>query len=71
MRGGSDEIKNHPYFGDINWAALARKEIKPEFLPRINDAYDSGNFKNRGADFEIKIEADKPGTEHEHWAQEF
>jgi CRP-like cAMP-binding protein/tRNA A-37 threonylcarbamoyl transferase component Bud32 len=68
---GSAGIKNHAYFEDINWAALARKEVTPEFLPKIDDAFDSGNFKNRSADFEKKIEADKPGANHEPWAEEF
>ena len=68
---GSAGVKNHAYFDDVNWAALARKEVVPEFVPKIDDAFDSGNFKNRGADFEKKIEADKPGARHESWAEEF
>ena len=28
-------IKEHPFFKDIDWAKLLRKEIKPPFVPKV------------------------------------
>ena len=71
LKGRAQEVKNHPYFSDIDWGALARKEVKPDFIPRIDDAFDSANFKERNANFEKEIESDIQGTEHEEWASRF
>lgn len=32
---GSEVIKEHPFFKDIDWAKLQRKEIKPPFVPKV------------------------------------
>lgn len=34
---GFDEIKNHPWFKDINWEALYKKEVIPPFRPNVKD----------------------------------
>lgn len=34
---GIEEIKSHPWFADIDWVKLARKEIKPPFKPDLSD----------------------------------
>ena len=34
---GFDEIKNHPWFSDIDWDALYKKEIPPPFRPTVKD----------------------------------
>eukprot|EP00753_Platysulcus_tardus_P015385 PLAT4992.3.p1 GENE.PLAT4992.3~~PLAT4992.3.p1 ORF type:complete len:522 (-),score=297.61 PLAT4992.3:287-1852(-) len=32
--GGAAEVKSHPFFKGIDWAALVRKEVTPPHLPR-------------------------------------
>lgn len=33
----ADEIKNHPWFKDIDWDKLYRKEIEPPYRPSVKD----------------------------------
>ena len=40
---GALEIKSHPYFKNINWDALGRKEIPPPFKPDVKGADDTDN----------------------------
>ena len=64
-------MRNHPYFASIDWARLAAKAVTPDFKPTIDDAFDSGNFKQRGDYFEKTIEPDNASINHEPWAQDF
>ena len=32
---GAQEIKDHPFFEGIDWEKLARKEVKPTFIPSV------------------------------------
>ncbi|XP_063804664.1 ribosomal protein S6 kinase alpha-5 isoform X2 [Pseudophryne corroboree] len=41
---GSDEIKKHPFFQNINWDDLAAKKVPAPFQPIIKDELDVGNF---------------------------
>jgi len=41
---GAEEIKSHPWFSSIDWDALYKKEIRPPFIPVINDEFDVSNF---------------------------
>lgn len=34
---GIEEIKNHPWFVNIDWARLAKKEVLPPFKPNLKD----------------------------------
>lgn len=34
--GGAEEIKAHPWFGDIDWVALSKKEVTPPFKPGVS-----------------------------------
>ncbi|KAI8827367.1 hypothetical protein BJ741DRAFT_630436 [Chytriomyces cf. hyalinus JEL632] len=40
----ADEIKAHPYFADVNWTSVLRKEIPPPFVPSITSPTDVSNF---------------------------
>ena len=71
LNGGSSDVKNHPYFENVDWIKLQQKAVKPDFVPAISDSYDSGNFKERNDDFERTIESDLPNAKHESWAQKF
>jgi novel protein kinase C epsilon type len=33
--GGEQAILDHPFFKDIDWAALEAKKVKPPFKPKI------------------------------------
>lgn len=33
---GIDEIKNHDFFGTIDWEALEKKQIRPPFIPAVS-----------------------------------
>lgn len=38
------EIKQHPFFWDIDWERLERKQIPAPFTPLIRDELDTSNF---------------------------
>lgn len=38
--GGTDKIKSHPFFKNIDWEAILQKKIKPPFIPRISSDSD-------------------------------
>lgn len=40
----SDEIRNHPFFADINWDDLYNKRITPPWVPNIKDDADTRYF---------------------------
>lgn len=41
---GTDEIKSHPFFSDIDWVKLVTKSYIPPFTPPVSDATDTSNF---------------------------
>jgi serine/threonine protein kinase len=41
---GTDEIKLHPYFKDIDWEKLYNKELTPPYVPEVNDSEDTGQI---------------------------
>lgn len=41
---GSDQIKDHPWFLNVNWNSLLKKKYKPPFLPIIRSETDLSNF---------------------------
>ena len=42
--GGSEEIRNHPWFEKVNWNALMSKSIKAPFVPILTSDADTSNF---------------------------
>ena len=42
--GDADELKNHPFFADIDWEALQRKSVVPPFKPKLKSVLDTSNF---------------------------
>ena len=36
-KSDADEIVNHPWFKDINWDKLIKKELVPPFLPDMEE----------------------------------
>lgn len=41
---GVEEIKAHPYFSNIQWDALLRKELTPPYQPKVSDEHDTSNI---------------------------
>ncbi|XP_033716836.1 ribosomal protein S6 kinase alpha-4 isoform X2 [Lagenorhynchus albirostris] len=41
---GAQEVKNHPFFQGLDWAALAARKIPAPFRPQIRSELDVGNF---------------------------
>ena len=39
-KNGIEELKNHPYFSDINWDDLINLKVTPPFIPEISDSSD-------------------------------
>ncbi|KAH8589752.1 serine/threonine protein kinase, AGC family [Bisporella sp. PMI_857] len=40
----AEELKDHPFFNDIDWVALAKKQIPPPFKPKLMSEIDASNF---------------------------
>jgi len=38
------DIKQHPWFSDIDWEKLYKGEYKPDFKPKIGNIKDTSNF---------------------------
>lgn len=43
---GDVDIRNHPFFKDIDWEKLAKKELKAPLVPSIKDPLDATNFRS-------------------------
>ena len=37
---GSEEVKLHPFFRNIDWEALEHMNVVPPFLPNVRDSLD-------------------------------
>ena len=46
MRGGAQDVKEHPWFKDMDWVKLARKEIPAPYVPQIEGVDDVSNFED-------------------------
>jgi protein-serine/threonine kinase len=42
--GDAKELMAHPFFHDIDWEALCRKEVIPPFKPKLQSDTDTSNF---------------------------
>lgn len=41
---GAKEVKSHPFFKDIDWDKLDKKELSPPWKPNVQDVYDTHNI---------------------------
>ena len=46
LAGGVDDIYAHPWFADVDFGALRRKEVKAPWLPEIKDPLDASKFQS-------------------------
>ena len=45
---GTLELKQHPWFSDFDWQALANRSMQSEFVPDINvDNFDTNHVNNQ------------------------
>lgn len=44
FKDDATEIKAHPWFEKVNWAALTSKSIKAPFVPILTSDADNSNF---------------------------
>merc|ERR1712000_128204 len=57
---GVQEIKDHPFFKDINWDTLYLEPRETTFVPRVRDPYDTGYFIARGEDSIAEMGEESP-----------
>jgi serum/glucocorticoid-regulated kinase 2 len=38
------EVRDHPWFGDLNWESLLARKIKAPFTPKLSSDIDTRNF---------------------------
>ncbi|KAF2099479.1 hypothetical protein NA57DRAFT_38153 [Rhizodiscina lignyota] len=58
---GGEEIRNHPWFADINWATI--REDEASFVPNLEDPEDTEYFDARGATLQsFSAEFEDQGT---------
>ena len=46
LKGAARDVKNHPWFKDIDWEKLYRREIEAPIKPHISHALDTRNFED-------------------------
>ncbi|RJE17232.1 serine threonine-protein kinase, partial [Aspergillus sclerotialis] len=42
--GDAEELMQHPFFADIDWDALGKKNLVPPFKPKLASIADTSNF---------------------------
>jgi len=62
---GVKNIKEHPFFKDINWEDLYNKKIKPEFVPEFDSDEDVKYFDYEFISEKIVNEEKKPKDEND------
>ena len=55
------QIKQHPWFGLVQWDDLTAKKLKPPFVPIINGENDVSNFSNQFTKCSLESKADSVG----------
>lgn len=44
LKGGANDIKEHRWFGGLDWAALEQRKLKAKYIPEVEDIEDTSNF---------------------------
>ncbi|KAL9048069.1 MAG: hypothetical protein Q9162_007869 [Coniocarpon cinnabarinum] len=50
LAGQSQDVKNHPWFQDINWQSMYKREMKGPIIPELRSKDDTRNFENYDAE---------------------
>lgn len=51
--GGAIEIKQHPWFAEVDWDKMLNKEYTALFVPLVNDKKDLQNFDTEFTEIEM------------------
>jgi len=65
MAGGYRDVKQHPFFQEVNFNKLVKKQIKAPWVPFIKDFLDITHFENFDCDDEDFTRGKKPLTADE------
>ncbi|CAG8507996.1 10205_t:CDS:2 [Diversispora eburnea] len=55
-RNDAEEIKNHPFFANVDWDALYRKRVSPPFKPNVSSEDDTSCFDPAFTEEETSID---------------
>lgn len=44
LKGGANDIKEHRWFGGLDWGALEQRKVKARYIPEVEDIEDTSNF---------------------------
>lgn len=68
---GAVQVKAHPWFMGLDWDAMYKQEIKPPYLPRIQDNMDVSNFETYPEEnIDEQLLEDTDGTRYK-WCEDF
>jgi serine/threonine protein kinase len=45
LLGGSEDVKNHPWFASINWNSVKSRQLKPPIIPEVLHPGDIGTYR--------------------------
>jgi serum/glucocorticoid-regulated kinase 2 len=44
---GTEAIKSHPFFSEVDWVAIYNKTVEPPFVPQLSGDLDTHNFEDQ------------------------
>eukprot|EP01129_Flabellula_baltica_P016980 TRINITY_DN9273_c0_g1_i1.p1 TRINITY_DN9273_c0_g1~~TRINITY_DN9273_c0_g1_i1.p1 ORF type:complete len:445 (-),score=101.65 TRINITY_DN9273_c0_g1_i1:33-1367(-) len=59
-----EEIKQHPFFANIDWAKLLKKELTPPFIPETDGADDLRNIDSMFVEESLESSEDAPDQDY-------
>ncbi|XP_045781296.1 ribosomal protein S6 kinase alpha-5-like isoform X2 [Maniola jurtina] len=66
--GDAEELKRHPFFQDLDWEAVSRREVAAPFVPQLSHAADTCNFAD---EFTRMPPTDSPAQAPKHYDKLF
>jgi len=62
-----NKIKQHPFFGSIDWSALSAKKLKPPYIPEKNRAHCSPDHELQETFLGDEITVEDKLTAEQHY----
>ncbi|SBS89207.1 cAMP-dependent protein kinase catalytic subunit, putative, partial [Plasmodium ovale curtisi] len=62
LKKGAQNVKEHPWFGNIDWVNLLNKKVEVPYKPKYKNIFDSSNFERVQEDLSV---ADKITNEND------
>ena len=66
---GADEIKNHPWFQNINWNEILNKKVKAPFIPIVKSEVDVSNFDPEFTECDVESVKSSPKSDEDEGKQ--